>query len=93
MATRRKPFRDTFTRLHPLKQWRLYFGVTQQELSRQCQIGQSHLSKIEHFDQVPIRDMLERLKSYTGLPTDALVRPRQFLEEDPDFLSRTRGPA
>jgi transcriptional regulator with XRE-family HTH domain len=78
--------------LHPLKQWRLTYGVSQQEMERRCGISQGQISAFEHFRQLPMRDVLERLRTYTGLPTDALVRPQYFLLEQPDFLLSTRPP-
>jgi transcriptional regulator with XRE-family HTH domain len=67
--------------------------ITQAQLAQACQISQGQLSKIETFQQLPLRDVLERLRNYTGLPTDAFIRPKQFLDEQPDFLAQTRPPA
>lgn len=88
MARRRKPQSEASTQRHPLAQWRALHRVTQEEVARRCDVSQPHLSKIEHFEQIPIRDMLERLLAYTGLPVEAFVRPRHFLEHDPHFLGR-----
>lgn len=90
----RRPRRhvDTGAVFHPLMQWRARYRVTQEQMSKACEVSQGQLSKIERFQQVPLRDLLERLRSYTGLPTDAFIRPIQFLEEQPNFLSDTRPP-
>ena len=92
MPRRRKPQSELLSDVHPLAQWRARYHVTQQEISKLCEVSQGQLSKIEHFQQLPIREMLERLRDYTGLPTDAFIRPTQFLEEEPDFMSRARPP-
>jgi transcriptional regulator with XRE-family HTH domain len=77
---------------HPLVQWRARFRVTQVQLSQACQLSQSQVSKIERGQLFPLRESLERLRTYTGLPTDAFIRPQQFLEEHPDFLRDARAP-
>lgn len=77
---------------HPLAQWRARHMITQVQLSKACRMSQGQLSKIETFQQLPLRDVLERLRDYTGLPTDAFIRPKQFLDEHPDFLAETTPP-
>lgn len=92
MPRRRKAQLNQRADLHPLTQWRARYEVTQDQMAEACHISQGQLSKIERFQQLPLRDMLERLRTYTGLPTDAFIRPLQFVQEEPDFMTRTRGP-
>jgi transcriptional regulator with XRE-family HTH domain len=71
--------------VHPLVRWRQQYQVTQQELSDLTSLTQQEISLIERWQRIPRGDSLERLISTTHLPTDALVRPRKFLEANPDF--------
>lgn len=73
---------------HPLTQWRIQHLMTQAELAVACGMKQAQLSKIETYQHLPLRDVLERLLRFTKLPTDALVRPRQFMDECPQYFDR-----
>jgi len=78
--------------IHPLLQWREKYRVSQQEIERACGVTQGMLSKIENLQRIPLRENLEKLLDYTGLPTDAFIRPKHFLREHPHFLDATRHP-
>jgi Helix-turn-helix domain len=78
--------------LHPLLHWRVEYGVTQQELVERAGVTQGAISHFEQYIRRPLPDALERLRSYTGLPTDAFIRPEQFLREEPNFLRKYRRP-
>jgi transcriptional regulator with XRE-family HTH domain len=84
----RRPRRTTQT--HPLRQWREARGLTQDELAAQVGITQGMVSHIELFFRIPLGEALESLRAYTGLPTDAFIRPEAFLREEPDFLEKYR---
>jgi transcriptional regulator with XRE-family HTH domain len=71
--------------LHPLIRWRHQYEVTQQELSELTSLTQQEISLIECWKRIPRGEALERLLGTTNLPTDALVRPKKFLEAYPDF--------
>ncbi len=75
---------------HPLKQWREQEGLSQTDVAKACLITQAMVSMIEAGRRVPDGETLERLRAYTGLPTDAFVRVERFLEEEPDFLRKYR---
>jgi transcriptional regulator with XRE-family HTH domain len=75
--------------IHPLTHWRHQHHVTQEELSQLTGLSQQEISLIERWRRIPRGEALERLLSHTSLPTDALVRPRQFLAANPQFLRRT----
>lgn len=70
---------------HPLSRWRKVHGVTQQAVADATGLTQGMIAHIENYRHIPVRESLERLRVYTGLPTDALVRGEQFLTEQPDF--------
>jgi transcriptional regulator with XRE-family HTH domain len=74
--------------LHPVQQWREHVGVTQKSLARACGITQGAISHVENYKRIVVGNVLEALRRVTGLPTDAFVRPRQFLQEQPNFLRR-----
>ena len=77
---------------HPLLQWREKHGVSQDELAEACKLNQSFLSKIENGVRLPLHESLERLRAFTGLPTDAFIRPWHFIQEEPNFLERFPRP-
>jgi transcriptional regulator with XRE-family HTH domain len=74
--------------MHPLRAWRSRHGVSQKELADLVGVTQSFVSLIEGYHNIPLGDGLEELRRITGLPTDAFIRPQQFLSEFPDFLGR-----
>jgi len=74
---------------HPLTHWRQQHHVTQEELSQLTGLSQQEISLIERWRRIPRGEALERFLRHTSLPTDALVRPHQFLAANPQFLRRT----
>jgi transcriptional regulator with XRE-family HTH domain len=86
MASRRKRLQQ----IHPLRQWREQEGKSQQEVADACHLTQAMISLIESGLRIPLGDALEALRSYTGLPTDAFIRPEHFLQENPGFFERRR---
>ncbi len=72
--------------MHPLRIWRLHQEVSQAQLAEMSGLSQPFISLIENYLNIPLREGLERLREITGLPTDAFIRPKQFLIENPDFL-------
>lgn len=70
---------------HPLSRWRKIHGITQQSLATATGLTQGMIAHIENYRHIPVRESLERLRAFTGLPTDALVRGEQFLTEQPAF--------
>ena len=77
---------------HPLLQWRERYRVSQADIEEACGISQTFVSKVENGERVPLRETLERLRQFTGLPTDAFIRPYHFLREVPNFMAYTRPP-
>jgi transcriptional regulator with XRE-family HTH domain len=77
---------------HPLRQWRDYYGVSQEELAERTGLSQGMISHIERYFRTPRVDVLKVLLEFTGLPTDALILPERFLEEQPNFLRKYRRP-
>jgi transcriptional regulator with XRE-family HTH domain len=75
---------------HPLRQWREHHGLTQAQVAEACGVTQGMVSHIEQYVRIPLGDTLERLRAYTGLSTDAFIRPERFMVEQPDFLRRLR---
>jgi transcriptional regulator with XRE-family HTH domain len=73
---------------HPLHQWRDHVGLSQDELAQACGITQGMVSHIENYRRIALGSVLEALRRVTNLPTDAFVRPRAFLQEQPNFLRR-----
>jgi transcriptional regulator with XRE-family HTH domain len=82
------PRRKRLERTHPLRQWRDAHGLSQQAVAEACRLSQAMISYIELGLRIPLDDALEALRSYTGLPTDAFIRPEQFLQEEPNFLRK-----
>jgi transcriptional regulator with XRE-family HTH domain len=80
--------------LHPLRQWRGVYGVTQDELSAWIGMSQGGISHVERFSRRPhgIAFMV-RLMERTGLPMEAFILPERFLQQYPDFLQRFPLPA
>jgi transcriptional regulator with XRE-family HTH domain len=81
---RRKPL----AHVHPLRQWREQAGKSQQDVAHACHLTQAMISFIESGRRIPLGDALEALRTYTGLPTDAFIRPDHFLRENPGFFER-----
>jgi transcriptional regulator with XRE-family HTH domain len=79
---------------HPLTRWRGNNGWSQIQLAKACHPGRGMIAHIEAYRRIPVHESLERLLDVTGLPTDALVYPKRFLAEHPDFLYslRSRSP-
>jgi transcriptional regulator with XRE-family HTH domain len=75
---------------HPLQQWREQVGMTQGALAKACGLTQGMISHIENRRRIALGDALEALLRVTGLPTDAFIRPDQFLREHPDYFQRRR---
>ena len=75
---------------HPLRLWRLEADLSQEQVAEACDLTQATISYIESGKKVPRGEVLERLRAYTGLPTDAFVRWRHFLTEEPNFLRKYR---
>jgi transcriptional regulator with XRE-family HTH domain len=76
---------------HPLRQWRDQHGLSQDELAERCGVGQGMISHIERYFRVPRKSTLIKLQDYTGLPTDALMFPERFLQENPNYFRTKRG--
>ena len=90
----RRPRRqDKPLAIHPLRQWRQRYRVTQEQLAAACGVTQEMISRIEGWRRTPAGDTLEALRRETGLPTDAFVRPEPFLTEQPNFLDHYPRPA
>jgi transcriptional regulator with XRE-family HTH domain len=66
---------------HPLRLWREAHNLSQKEVAEACQMTQAMISYIEAGKKLPWRDALESLRTYTGLPTDAFLRWREFMAE------------
>jgi DNA-binding XRE family transcriptional regulator len=73
---------------HPLARWRQAHQITQQALADHTGLTQGMIAHIENYRHIPVRESLERLRTFTKLPTDALVRGEQFLLEQPDYCYR-----
>lgn len=70
---------------HPLARWRRAHGLSQHAVATACRVSSGSIGMIETYARVPIRQNLERLLDFTGLPTDALVLPLRFLQDRADF--------
>jgi transcriptional regulator with XRE-family HTH domain len=86
MLTRMPKKRATEKPTHPLAQWRACRGLKQSDVAVASGVSQGMISKIEGYQRIPLGDTLEALLAYTGLATDAFIRPERFLAEHPDFL-------
>jgi transcriptional regulator with XRE-family HTH domain len=81
---------------HPLRQWRDQHGLSQDELAERCGVGQGMISHIERYFRVPRKSTIIKLQETTGLPTEALMFPERFLEQNPNYFrskpGKGRGP-
>jgi transcriptional regulator with XRE-family HTH domain len=84
--------RETRKPVHPLLQWRTLYKLKQSDVSTASGVSQGMISKIEGYQRIPLGETLEALLAYTGLPTDAFIRPERFLAEHPDFLAQHLAP-
>jgi transcriptional regulator with XRE-family HTH domain len=73
---------------HPLRLWREHRGLSQQAFAEACRVSQPMVSQIEAGLRVPLNAILERLLDYTGLPAEAFLLPKRFLEQNPNFLQK-----
>ena len=71
----------------PLRRWRKSQNVTQGELARRCGVPESTIAKWEQQFSQPRGARLAKLSDVTGLSLEALLFPRRYLEEHPDFLA------
>jgi transcriptional regulator with XRE-family HTH domain len=69
----------------PLRRWRIAHGKTQVDIATDLGIEQKVYSRYELDERVPYKH-LEAIHQRTRLPYKALLHPREFLEEHPDFL-------
>jgi transcriptional regulator with XRE-family HTH domain len=76
---------------HPLRQWRDQHGLSQDELAEHCGVGQGMISHIERYFRVPRKSTIIKLQDYTGLPTEALMFPERFLEQNPNYFRSKKG--
>ena len=79
--------------MHPLECWRKVHGLSQAEVAQRCDLSQGMIARIENYNRIPVHASLESLLAFTGLPTDALVRPLRFLDAHPDFPYSQHPPA
>jgi transcriptional regulator with XRE-family HTH domain len=76
----------------PLRRWRHRRGITQAQLAELCGVTGNTIARYEEGRRIPRGAQLDRLIELTRLPTDALVRPKRYLEEHPNFLLRWASP-
>jgi transcriptional regulator with XRE-family HTH domain len=76
---------------HPLRQWRDLHGLSQDELAERCGVGQGMISHIERYFRIPRKSTIIKLQDYTHLPTEALMFPERFLEQNPNYFRTKRG--
>lgn len=69
----------------PLKRWRRQARMTQADLAALCEVRQGTIARWEGGTQIPRGARLWRLMLVTQLPVEAIVLPRQFLEEHPYY--------
>jgi len=77
---------------HPLGRWRWRHEVSQKELAERCGLTQQAISAYEVGERVPRGEELKRLHAVTGIPIEALVLPKEYLEAHPDYLLGPRPP-
>ena len=77
---------------HPLRLWREAYGISQGQLAKRSGVKQGTISSLEVYTRIALGDVLTRLLRATGLPTDAFVRPREFLVEHPEFKRSLPSP-
>jgi transcriptional regulator with XRE-family HTH domain len=70
----------------PLRRWRWSQGLSQAELARRCGLETNTISSYEQGHRRPQPSTIDRLAMVTGLTPDALIYPKRYLEEHPEFL-------
>jgi transcriptional regulator with XRE-family HTH domain len=78
--------------VHPLRQWRDRWGLSQTQLAAMASTTQGMIGHIERYIRTPRPRLMERLVDCTGLPIEAFVLPERFVRESPNFLRRSRRP-
>jgi transcriptional regulator with XRE-family HTH domain len=76
---------------HPLRQWRDQHDLSQDELAQLTGVGQGMISHIERYFRVPRKSTIIKLQAHTGLPTEALMFPERFLEQNPEYFRPKKG--
>jgi transcriptional regulator with XRE-family HTH domain len=71
----------------PLRRWRHQHHLSQAALAACCEVRPDTISRYEQGTRTPRGEELERLMDVTGLPADALVLPRRYLRDHPEFLA------
>jgi transcriptional regulator with XRE-family HTH domain len=72
----------------PLRRWRRQHGMTQEQLSERCGVSVNTVARWEQADRMPSGPHVIRLIEITGMSADALLFPKRYLEEHPEFLER-----
>jgi transcriptional regulator with XRE-family HTH domain len=85
MLTHRRNF-SRMAQDSPLRRWRRQQRLTQAALAQRLQLKPDTISRYEQGSRIPRGEELERLLDLTQLPADALVLPRRYLRDHPDFL-------
>jgi transcriptional regulator with XRE-family HTH domain len=71
----------------PLRRWRWSRGLSQAALADMCGLETNTISSYEQGHRRPQPSTIDRLVEVTGLSADALIYPRRYLEEHPEFLA------
>ncbi|MDE1901498.1 MAG: helix-turn-helix transcriptional regulator [Alphaproteobacteria bacterium] len=63
--------KDTTSKMHPLKNWRLSKGYTQEQAGSELGISRVTFHRFENGERIPDRNDMPRVCSHTGLsPND-----------------------
>lgn len=93
MPSRQQP---TGKPVHPLRQWRDQYGLSQTRVAQLAATTQGMIGHIERYIRIPRAGLLEKLVDCTGLPVEAFMLPERFLRDEPNFLRkygrRGKGP-
>jgi transcriptional regulator with XRE-family HTH domain len=71
----------------PLRRWRWSQGLSQAALARRCGLETNTISSYEQGHRRPQPSTIDKLVEVTGLTADALIYPRQYLRDHPEFLA------
>lgn len=59
--------------IHPLRQWRVRLGLTQEEAARKLGLKEPTLSRYENGRRIPTLTRAAKLSEQTGIPIDQFV--------------------
>jgi transcriptional regulator with XRE-family HTH domain len=71
----------------PLRRWRKANGYTQGQLADLLRVHIDSVNRWEQGKRGPQRNTLAQVMAITALPAEAILFPKRYLQEHPEYLS------